>query len=57
MTRVYGERTMKLCKFLITKFFQHLFSAEVNVPAMNVITKVKRRVTDYINESLMAPYT
>ena len=24
---------------------------------MNVITRVKRRVTDYMNESLMAPYT
>ena len=42
---------------MITEYFQHLFSAEVNVPAMNVITKVKRRVTDYMNESLMAPYT
>ena len=42
---------------LITEYFQHLFSAEVNVPAMNVITKVKRRVMDYMNESLMAPYT
>ena len=42
---------------LISDYFQHLFSAEVSVPNMNVINKVKRRVTDYMNESLIAPYS
>ena len=44
-------------KSLISEYFQHLFSSEVNVPSLNILNKVKRCVTDYMNESLLAHYT
>ena len=42
---------------LISDYFQHLFSSEVGVPDDRVLNKVKHYVTEYINETLLAPYT
>ena len=42
---------------LISDYFQHLFSSEVGLPDDRVLNKVKHCVTDYMNETLLAPYT
>lgn len=44
-------------KNLIGSYFQHLFTSEVADPNWNVINRVKPKVTPYMNEALMAPYT
>ena len=44
-------------KQLIDNYFQYLFTAEVHVPNQEVPEKVKPKVSSYMNESLLAPYT
>ena len=42
---------------LIADYFKDLFTAEVAIPDEEVLNKVTPRVIDYMNESLLAPYT
>lgn len=44
-------------RILITEYFQNLFTSEVVIPTVEVLNKVKSRVSSYMNESLLAPYT
>ena len=37
--------------------FHKLFTADVAEPAVHVLNKVKKYVTDYMNDSLLASYT
>ena len=41
---------------LIENYFHHLFTSEVSVLALNVLNKVKPKVSDYMNEALLALY-
>lgn len=42
---------------LIADYFKDLFTSEVAIPDEEVLNKVRPRVTNYMNESLLAPYT
>ena len=42
---------------IITSYFKELFTSQVTVPDINVLSKVQRRVSEAMNTTLMAPYT
>lgn len=44
-------------KSLIDTYFQNIFTSQVDIVNMDVINKVTPRVTPYMNEALLAPYT
>lgn len=42
---------------LIDSYFLSLFTAEVHVPSYDVLNKVQPKVSAYMNDALLAPYT
>lgn len=42
---------------LISGYFSNMFSSQVHAPDENVLAKVRRKVSNLMNYSLMAPYS